>query len=223
MPPLPYVPDVLRADLLWTDASDTNILTRLHYAYTGGPPSPTDCIALATGIYGAAVAQFISALNVDGKLRGVDVVDLADETAATGTYEHLTSGTNLNGFLPAGVAVLMNHHIARRYRGGKPRSYLPLMTPGNMDTPSAWSDSTIAGFNTQWAAFTTAVLALESGDTLLDEFVSVSYYKGYAAGRPRSNGHLYFPPGIRETPIVDTILRSTMNPKPGSQRRRNLH
>ena len=223
MATLPYVPGVLRADLLWADGHDVNMLTRLHFAYTGGPPSGADCVSIASGIRTAAATAFADLLNTDGVIRGVDVIDLSGEEAATGTDLTVTSGTLQGHPLPAGTALLINHAIARRYRGDKPRSYMPLFTAEQLNNPSEWNAASVQSFETTFASFVAAVGQIVAGSTQIGGHVNVSYYSGYGTPRPRSNGHLYYPPGVRATPKVDPITASTLNIRPGAQRRRNLH
>ncbi len=223
MPPLPAVAGVARVDLLWTVGSDLDVLTRLHFDYTGGPPSPTDCATLAGLIDDDASGIFPALLHPDNTFRGVDFIDLSGPLAATGTALVTNIGTRTGGNLPAGVAVIVDHKIARRYRGGKPRSYLPVFTATDLENPSEWAPASVTAMNAAWAAFVAGVLGLSSGSTTMGAPSNISYYSGYGAGRPRSNGHLYYPPALRAVPIHDPITGSTTNPKPGSQRRRNLH
>src|ERR1700748_417484 len=53
MPPLPNVPNVLKADLAWSLPGAPLINTRNFFRYSGGPPTSTDATALAADIYSA--------------------------------------------------------------------------------------------------------------------------------------------------------------------------
>lgn len=223
MGPLPYINGVIRADLLWTDGADSDVMSRLHFAYTGGPPSPVEATAIAAAIQGAAVTFLIPRCNDNVQLRGVDVIDLSGELAATGTHLATVDGSEAGNVLPAGVAVLLNHHVARRYRGGKPRTYLPCFGANDQDTASSWLAASVDALEAAWSSFIGAVAAITAGTTAVGAHVNVSYYQGYGLGRPRSNGHLYYPPSVRDAPIVEPITSTSVNPKPASQRRRNLH
>jgi hypothetical protein len=224
MPELPAVPNACRVSLLWTDGNDNDLLTRLYFAYAGTPPDGETCELLAEDIRVPMVTRFQSFLNIQSYIRGVDFVDLSSVDGASGTALGApTVGTRTGNYLPAGAAVLVNHTIARRYRGGKPRSYLPLFTAPDMNGPSKWDVTAQANLQTAFRAFQTDVAAISELGTALAGPISISYFNGYAAPRPRSNGHLMYPSARRPTPHVDPILSSSVNSKPGSQRRRNLH
>lgn len=224
MAPLPFVAHALRADILWTDDADLDVLTRLHFAYAGDAPSAADCESIAANLWTAMETNPLDMAGPNTSLRGVDVIDLSGESAATGTHLDTSPGRSIGaGVLPAGVCALVNYQIARRYRGGKPRSYLPFGTGANIDTNGRWT----SGFKTTLEAnldlFFAAAALITAGTTDLGGPISIGYYSGYDTPRPRSNGHLYYPPKPRTVPKVDPITGWTLNPKPGSQRRRNLH
>jgi hypothetical protein len=224
MPPLPSVAGAIRSDILWTDDADQNVMTRLHFAYTGGAPSDADCLALATDLYAKAAQFFLPELSPSSGLRGVDVIDLSDETAKTGTYLATTPGTSAGaGTLPGGVAALVNYQIARRYRGGKPRSYLPLGTGADVQANGMWTTGFKSSTEDALGRFFDQVSAMVAGETALHAPINISYYQGYDTPRTRSNGHLFYPPKPRDVPLVDTIIGWHLNQKPSSQRRRNLH
>ena len=220
--PIP-VANALRADLLWTDSEDSNALTRLHFAYAGTPPSAADCINIASGIEASLIARIREYWAPSVQCRGVDVIDLSADDAHSGVYLSTTAGTRGGAILPAGACVLVNSHIARRYRGGKPRSYLPLLIAGDLADAQTWVEATRAALEAAWATFVADIALVTAGGTEVGGPISISYYQGYLPGRPRSNGHLMYAPAPRAVPKVDPILSQTVNRKPGSQRRRNLH
>ncbi len=220
---LPAVPEAVRVSILWGSGSDVDILTKLHFAYTGTPPNPAAAAALAADIDDAVATYFPALLNTDSVIRGVEIQDLSVfEGGAAGAHLVTTAGTREGGLLPAGVAAMVNYGIARKYRGGKPRSYLPLLVASDLDSTSAWSAAAATAVNAAVTSLFTDVAEMVEGGCELGGPIQVSYFHGYDTPRPRSNGHLYYPPLPRDTPIVDPLTSWGLNLKPGSQRRRNL-
>ena len=222
MTALPYVADVARIDIQWEVGSDNNALTRLHAGYSGAAPSSAACNVSAQAIYGVVHDNFLPLMNTQNTLRGVEVRDLSGEDAQSGSYSALHGGSAAGTPLPAEVAVLANYRIARHYRGGKPRSYLPLFTASDLDNPSSWKPASIAAALAAVEALLAELATAEVGGVALDGAVSLSYVQGYGAPRARSNGHLMYPPEYRATPKIDPITGVSINGTPSVQKRRNL-
>ena len=208
MPPLPAVPGALRVILDHSTGADTTALSHLYFAYTGGPPTGADCAALATSIKTQWGSQLALYYSDSYGLESVTVRDLSSTSGAEGSDLTPVSGTDTGQVIPAGVAVLINAQIARRYRGGKPRVYIPFGTADVYTTAGQWSGAFITGLQTHWRTFIANVGALTQGGTTLNGSISVSYYNAKA---------------LRPTPVKDSIISWTVNARPASQRRRNLH
>jgi hypothetical protein len=126
--------------------------------------------------------------------------------------------------LTGAAAALVNGTIARRYRGGKPRTYWPWFTSTDLDTQQQWNTSAVTLFNTQWGDFMTACLAISESGCTISESVNVSFYQGFVSAENPITHRWRNLPTYRTGEIpVDPILSWTLNLKPGSQRRRNLH
>jgi hypothetical protein len=149
---------------------------------------------------------------------------LTSPTAGVGSAAASAVGTRAGAPLDANTAVLINHHIGRRYRGGKPRTYLPAGVGADLATPQSWTAGALSNF-TLWPSYLEQVRQGMPGTTVLHNLVNVSYYKGSQASitgtAPYERGHtkpiVSTDPGY---PIVDDITSSSVNPKPASQRRR---
>ena len=222
MPPLPYVADVARVDIQWQVGADNHALTRLHAGYSGAAPNAAACNVSAQAIYGVVHDHFLPIMYTGNTLCGVEVRDLSGEDAESGSYQALHGGSASGTPLPAEVAVLANYRIARHYRGGKPRSYFPLFTASDLDNPSSWKASSIAPALAAVEALLADLGTAEVGGVPLDGAVSLSYVQGYDTPRPRSNGHLLYPPKYRDTPKIDPITGVSINGTPSVQRSRNL-
>lgn len=123
MPPLPFTANAVKCRLLAV-AQSQNVDTVLHFAYTGGPATSADLSALAgavAGQWGTSVAPF---LHTSYALKEVVCTDLTSATAAEGSATSTVTGGDASAVAPLSVCAVVSWKIARRYRGGKPRTYL---------------------------------------------------------------------------------------------------
>jgi hypothetical protein len=220
MPPLPEVPNVLRVDWQWSDAADNNVSTREFYRYSGGPPTSTDCVALAADIYSFQAAN-LAFWGEDTQLIGTKVTDLSSSSGGVGEHAQVTAGAGTGPPLSAGTAVLVNYVLSRRYRGGKPRAYFPIFGAGDLDTRQSWLGSVVSAFNSALATYFAGVIGSTAGSTTLTQHVNISYYDGFTVVTSPTTGRARNVPKPRTTPLVDNILSFATSTRPASQRRRN--
>jgi len=224
VPALPSVPAVIRCDILWQIGDDIEALTRLHINYTGTPPNDATAAALAQLLYVIFGAEFLTYVVPANKMLGVRVTDLSSPTGGQGEYLLTTPGTLSSTDVPAGTALLVNAHIQRRYRGGKPRSYLPLGGGSELSSPSTWDSGFLANVQAALNAIVADIAVCASGGCALGQLVSIPYYHGFvAAENPVTHRWRNIPVLAGGTPVPDLITSWVANPKPSSQRRRNLH
>jgi hypothetical protein len=224
VPTPPAVPSVLKVIFRQTLGSDTSVSTTLHFSYTGTAPNDATCLLLAEQFWLAYSNHLTPLLDTAGSLVGTDVIDLTSETSGSAAYAATSAGTRAEGTLTGGSVSLVNCTVARRYRGGKPRQYWPFGGSTDLTTEQAWSSSYQAAFATAYDAFIAACQSIvESGCTVV-ALVNVSLYKGFVSSQNPITGRWRNLPTYRTGTIpVDVILSAALNPKPGSQRRRNLH
>lgn len=218
--PLPVVPNVLNAQLLWTTAGPKTLYTGLKFRYSGGPPSATDATSFASDIYTAMATQN-TYWSSDIDLSEVIVTDLSSTSGAQGHQSSSTAGGRTPGGLDNGTAVVIDYFILRRYRGGKPRSYLPFGVGSDLTSRVEWDPAFIAAVEGALSTFFSAVIGLTHGTTTITDHVNVSYYSGFTVVTSPTTGRSRNVPTRRTTPLVDTITGFTGSLKPGSQRRRN--
>lgn len=222
MPPLPNVPNVIRCDLHWQVGVDANALSRFYFSYTGSAPSSANLNSLCTSVRNAWTTDLQSFYNATGGLLRVVMTDLSSDSGAQGTDLTAVSGTRSGNDLPNATAVLFNHVIARRYRGGKPRSYIPFLTTSDLTT-GVWTTSVANSLQAAFTSFIAAVIGASAGSTTIEAHVNVSFYNGFTSVQNPVTKRYRNVPTIRSSPLVDTITATTVNPKPGNQRRRALH
>jgi len=218
-PPLPASP-CLRIGLDYTNTSDTSKAgSRFFLSYEGAAPTPGNCATIA-GDIAAAWASHISALvSTQWHLTEVDVLDIATYSGASGSWEGSNAGSNGTTPPPANCAINVEFDIARRYRGGKPRMFLP---PGDIsDTTDAghWSTGFITSVNTDFAAFMAAVEAISVGAVGVLAHVNLRYYSGFK-NIENSSGRMRAVPQYLPAATLDTIQAYSAKVLVGSQRRR---
>jgi hypothetical protein len=220
MPALPPVPNVVEIAQQYTEGEDINTLNRWFIGYGGTAPTATQLVAFAANIAAVWGGALAPQTNANTSLTSVICTDLTSAVGAVGTWSGSVVGTKSGVPLSAAAAVVVSQEILRRYRGGHPRVYLPGRTQSDLTDSQRWSGTFTAAMATAWAAFVGGIVTDPwSGGTPLRQ-VSVSRYFGFTnyttpSGREKSR------PTPRPVPVVDTVVAYRVNPKVGSQRRRN--
>jgi len=219
MAPLPVVANVIKTEFRIADDASIDAGSRFFLKYSGGPPNSTDLNTLASDVASEWGSNLATYTYQNEHLISVVCTDLSSTTGAQGTWTGSNAGTAGGNQLPAGVCAVVNHEIARRYRGGRPRTYLRIGVDGDMSGTNQWSQAAIGNFLAAWEAWIAAILAVSGLSITLDDDVNISYYEGFTvfttpSGRARNI------PTLRTTPVVDLITSSTVAAKLGSQRRR---
>jgi len=223
MPALPPVSQVLKLTLHWDDGSDMAAATILHWQYLGGAPTSAQINTFCTNFNALTAAEWPIVLDADSKYLGIDVIDLSSSTSGAGSAATSVNGARGTAILGAGSAVLAHYSIGRRYRGGKPRSYLPWGVSDDLSSRQTWGGAAVTSFTTTWAAILNAVPAAGPiGAAALVSQCVVSYYGPPNRTITGSTGRVRTVSTTRAVPIVDLISGFTISPKVASQRRRNL-
>lgn len=224
MPSLPPVAAMFRLDMGFRSGADVDMLCRWHLSYTGGPPTDANCNTLAQDIMAAAITHLIPLMEGSNAIESMTLTDLSSDTAAQGSYTEETFGSRTTTQVPAGVAVLVNLPISRRYRGGKPRSYFPFLGGSDLATPQTWTSSAQTAVAGGLEAFLGAIEGLTAGTTAIGTLYSVSYYQGFTTVLNPVSGRTRDVPKLRTGgPVTDLITAINPSIKVGSQRRRNLN
>lgn len=216
--PPPASPCV-RVRLIYTDTSGTEAGSRFYLGYAGAAPSAGNCITLATDIATAWNDHLASLPSNNWTLTEVDVLDITTDLGLSGaaTVSFEASG----GTVPLAKmsAINVEYNIARRYRGGKPRMFLPGGTQANMTDEGRWTDGFIGDVNTGMAAFFSQIEALEIGTMGALTHVNLSYYAGFK-NITNSSGRERAVPTYRATALLDVVQGYACKARIGSQRRR---
>jgi hypothetical protein len=223
VPALPAVPQTVKLKVDWKVGGDLNAVTILHAHYTGGPLLPADTLHFATATHAAIVAQFGGIFNPSVSLEGVECTDLSSSSGAQSTYSATHAGTRAGGPLGPATCVLTSWIITRRYRGGKPRSYWPFFSDNDLAADLSWMAGSVTAMQTATQLFYNDMVAITSGTAAIDYLSSVSYYSGFTSVLNPITGRTKDVSKLRTAgPVVDKIVSFATNPRPASQRRRNL-
>lgn len=216
--PLPASPCV-RVELVYSDSAGSLLGSRFFLSYTGSAPSAANCATLAGDIAGFWETNLAPITSENFTLTTVDVMDIATEAGASGQATVSHAGTDTGNGVPSSVCVNVEFNIARRYRGGKPRMYLPGGAYANLLDISHWESSYITSVNTDIEAFFAAIAADTVGSMGVFAHVNLSYYKGFT-NITNSSGRERAAPTYRSTALLDTVTGYNTKAVVGSQRRR---
>lgn len=217
-PPLPASP-CLRVRLDYTNTDTFLAGSRFFVSYAGASPTAGNCATIAADIATAWSSNIASLVNGDWSLTEIDVLDIASDTGASGQWTGAEAGTASGDNLAAQCAVNVEYGIARRYRGGKPRMFLPGPTSAQLHDVGHFSPGYLSDVQTGVSGFFAAIAALSVGAVGTLAHVNLSYYKGFT-NITNSSGRERAVPTYRSSALVDTIESYAPKAVIGSQRRR---
>lgn len=220
MPPLPSPGKVFRVVLTWTDGSDTNIQNHFYCSYTGSV-SAGDALSINNAVSAAWHPALGTQQTSNIILTTVTTTDLASATGVEVATQYTATGTSAGTKLSSGVAMVISHITARRFRGGHSRVYIPGLPEGALASANTWSATTVNTVATDWNSIIQAPTGGVIPDLGVVANVSVSYYSGFTVVTSPTTGRSRNVPKLRTTPLVDSITSVRGNPRVASQRRRN--
>lgn len=219
VPPPPAQP-CMRVRLDFQTASGTDMGSRFFLQYAGGAPSAANCASIATSIaafWATRLSQLCYQLT---SLVEVDVEDIATNLGAFGSVAVSHPGQMSAGSLVNQAAVNVEFDITRRYRGGKPRMFLPAPDGTALASQDKWSQAFIGTVNAEVAGFFSDIEALNVGSVGALEHVNLSYYQGFT-NVTNSSGRTRAAPKYRSpVALVDKVTGYACKAVVGSQRRR---
>lgn len=221
MPALPSPGKVIRIDYHLDQGTDTLAKVRRYFGYTGVVPATADCDTVANAANASFGTHLAGLLFTGSSLESIVVTDLSSSSGAVGINPGSIAGTRSGTHLTGTECTLVSYSIARRFRGGHPRSYWPFGVAGDLQDEQHWSSAYVATAQTAIDNDNAALIAaVWSGGGSLGP-VNVSFYSGFTnftgptgRMRPRSN--------VRLAPLVDPILGLTVQVGIASQRKRLL-
>lgn len=217
-PPLPASPCV-RVRLDYTSPAGTKGGSRFYIAYSGAAPSAANCVTLATDIANAWETSLANLTTTDWSLSEVDVLDIATVSGNSGVWSGTKNGLLTSPALPDQVASNCEYQIARRYRGGKPRMFIPPANEAQLLNNNSYTSTFAADIATQVSGLFSAIAALSVGSMGSLKHVNLSFYNGFT-NVTNSSGRTRAAPKYRATALVDDVTGYVGKQELGSQRRR---
>lgn len=221
MPPLPAAPKVVQLAFQTSSGDGEPVfINRLHFSYTGTAPTSGQLESFAATVLTAWASALCPSMSTEKVAAGCVAIDLSSPTSATAAVTGATAGALTGLKVPDDAAFVMSATVARRYRGGHPRSYLPLGDATSLSTARSWTSGFMAAVVTAWAGFVTALEGAGWAGAGTLGMVNVAYYHGYTlvtypSGRSRDV------PTVRPGgPLIDPIVGYVPRARLGSQRRR---
>jgi hypothetical protein len=221
MPALPAVPGVIKCQLTCTIGNDTNAMCRFYIRYAATAPTPAQLTTFAAAIATAWAANMPITYPPASSLTGVFCEDLTTSSSAIGAWSGSVIGTNGGGIIPNAAAAMMQFLIARRYRGGKPKVFLPIGAASDIGVGGVWLPAFITAATAAFQTFMAAVIAAAWPGAGLVQQASVSYYNGFNPVQNPITGRWRNVPRLRLAPLIDDIIGIVMEAGIASQRRRN--
>lgn len=220
MPALPPVAQVVKLAFPFSIGTDLTARTAWHFEYTGGPPTDAELATFCSDVFADIATDLLAVTPTWVSYLGVEATDLSSPTSAVAEVTGTHTGTRSTTELSAATAVLVNMPIARRYRGGKPRGYWPLLGGSDLSSPQQWTSGAVTAAAGALETFLGHIYGHLVGSITAWTLVNVSYYSGFtnvAYGVPTKYRRV---PTPRVTPVVDAVQGLLVNPRPGTQRRR---
>lgn len=205
--------------MIFTPESGQEAGNRFYLSYAGSAPSGDDCTTLAGDIE-AAWSEYLKPMtNESWVLTEIDVLDITTDSGFSGQWTGGVTGTRAGTVLPQQVATNVEFDIARRYRGGKPRIFLPPGVVGDEDTNATWGSDYLSDMNEAVANFFSDITSSSVGSMGTLAHVNLSYYKGFT-NVTNPSGRTKAKPTYRATALHDDVLGYATKAVMGSQRRR---
>lgn len=217
-PPLPDT-SCVRVHLIYNQANPGEGGNRFYISYSGSAPTPGNCATFAASV-GTEWETHIAPLIAEPyELTEVDVIDITTATGNSGQAFPDVGGSRAGAYLPDSVAINVEFGIARRYRGGKPRMYLPPATEGDLQNQSSWTSAFVSAVNTGVEAFFSGIESFDIGSMGTLQHINLSYYQGYT-NVPIPGERTKVKNNYRAVALHDNIESYSCKAMIGSQRRR---
>lgn len=222
MPPLPPVTDpaCIKCSVRIADDASIDAGSRFFLSYTSAAPSSGDLATLATGVATAWSTDMAPYTNNNEHLVSVVCQDLSSDTGAEGSWTGSEAGSLDGDQLTSGVCVVFNHQISRKYRGGRPRTYLRCGDKSLLTGTNVWSADAQTELLSSWQAWIAAILATSGTGITLGNIVNISYFESFLPFKTPSGRYKNISQLRVGGPVVDSITGTVVAPKVGSQRRR---
>lgn len=222
VPALPVSAQTIKCQVNFSYGADNTCLVRFYIHYTGTAPTAAQLNTFAASIVSAWNTNLLALSNANFVGAQVICTDLNSNLGAVGFAAGPGTGTRAGVSLAAGTAFMIQFLILRRYRGGKPKIFLPFGVGADLATGLQWTAAFQSSVASAWSAFITAVLAAGWTGAGTLSHINVSYYTGFHVVTNPVTGRVRNVPNPRGTVLQDAVVSYSIETGVASQRRRNL-
>jgi hypothetical protein len=217
--PLPNVPNVVKTSVRMTVGEDLRCQSAQHWHVSLATPTTSDLGDFALAVAVAWTADLRALCHSDVVMTEVEALACGDMSQPPGIWTGTSAGSRAGSFLPADNCVVVNYHIARRYRGGHPRGYWPFGVQGDLQDAQKWAGTFEGAVQSAYTAWQSAVLGYTTAFSV-NEQVSVGYFQGGTWETPSGGGRPIWRPTKKIPPYVDAVTAASVRQIVGSQKRR---
>jgi hypothetical protein len=223
VPALPPIPNTLKLELGFEYTIPARLFgSRLFFSFGAGQiPTVADlhsfCVTAAND-WNTYLAPHMSS---DRQLASIIAQDMSSQTGAVAEATGIGAGLSAGAAIVGNACTVINFAIARHYRGGKPKIFLPLGTESDLLDQTAWGSPYLTALTTAWQSWVSALTAVTTPSFNTSAQVAVSYYAGYQKTTPPWRGPGFpYPLAVRPTPLTYPVTAFAVRARIGSQRRR---
>lgn len=211
--PLPPTPSgVVRFRMHFEPGPDLHVYSSLQMAYTGAGASTPGLVTLAGDVRTQFSAHLASLLYSGDALFDVEAYDLQFPATPLGQDSTVVVGTRAGTQVPNNCTAGIFFEPNRRYRGSKPKIFLPFGVQGDLASPTIWTAPFVTALGSGWNAFIAGLTGAAATGYTLGNQVAVSYFSGSTSlttgSPPHQRGRTI--PTPRATPLVQGIV--SVNP-----------
>lgn len=220
MPPLAPV-NVVKLSISGQQNGSVDWGIREFFKYSGSAPSSGDLTAINTEA-GSAWTADVAPIQGNTVTATLFVSqDLGSSTGIVVPSAGTITGSRGTPAVEAALAMNFSYGIARHYRGGHPRTYLPCGIDTDLSNPASWTTGFQTLAQTAWTNFLNAVAGTTGLSCGTLTHVNVPFYHGvYTTTPPWRGPGFKYPPKPNPTPVPDTIISVVAKLKVSSQKRR---
>src|ERR1700752_522630 len=182
MPALPPVPKAARLVVEGLINGIKPFVNSFHIGYSVGSPLTASGFVSIAATLASAWGSNLAPLLVDEVQLISSIVTALDSASAPEAINTTThTGANAVQGVPAGTAFVVSREVARRYRGGHSRVYIPGFPAAALnDTETEWNPSDVTDYQNAWGNIEQACWEefVTLGHTDANA-INVSYYEGF--------------------------------------------
>lgn len=219
--PIPTPSGVVHIRLGWTIASSIFFGGGFDMGYAGSGLDSAQLADVAGDVATQYATDMVGLFQSQVSLTSVTCGDLQNPSTVDGSVAVSHVGTRSGSYMTTGVCASLAFNPNRKYRGSRPKIFLPAGVSGDLTTDQKWGSAFIADVEAAWLAFTADIVTNSPAGITLQTQRYVNYDgPPYAVVSNSGKTRSHSVPTKVDPPGVYGILGVTMGAKVASQRRR---